>query len=59
MCLNSNKTSFQVGMIFGLSAPQTMLADVAFGMDINTSNGFAIEKVYFNGGAYLMNKGLG
>ncbi|MBK6449727.1 hypothetical protein [Candidatus Brachybacter algidus] len=53
-----NKTSFQVGMIFGLSAPQTMLADVAFGMDINTSNGFAIEKVYFNGGAYLMNKGL-
>jgi len=55
---NINKTSFQVGMIFGLSAPQTMLADVAFGMDINTSNGFAIEKVYFNGGAYLMNKGL-
>ena len=53
-----NKTSFQVGMIFGLSAPQTMLADVAFGMDINTSSGFAIEKVYFNGGAYLMNKGL-
>lgn len=53
-----DKTSFKAGMIFGLSVPQTLLADAAFGMDINTSSGFAVEKIYFTGGAYLMNQGI-
>lgn len=53
-----NSSSLQAGMIFGLSAPQTLLADAAFGMDFNTENGFAVERVYFQGGAYLMNPGL-
>ncbi len=51
-------TSFQAGLIFGLSAPHTLLADATFGMDINTSSGFAVERIYFTGGAYLMNMGL-
>ncbi len=54
----NNNTSFKAGLIFGLAVPQTLLADATFGMDINTSSGFAVQRVYFLGGAYFMNKGL-
>lgn len=51
-------TSFQVGLIFGLSAPQTFVADALFGMEFNTANGFAVQRIYFEGGAYVMSPGL-
>lgn len=55
---HEHSTGLQAGMIFGLSAPQTFVADVAFGMEINTSSGFAVQRIYFEGGGYAMNQGL-
>lgn len=53
-----NVTSFQVGLVMGMAAPQTLLADVQFGMEFNTGNGFAVQRIFFEGGAYAMNKGV-
>ncbi|MCB0604194.1 MAG: hypothetical protein KDC25_04935, partial [Saprospiraceae bacterium] len=55
---HEHSTGMQAGMIFGLSAPQTFVADVAFGMEVNTSSGFAVQRIYFEGGGYAMNQGL-
>jgi hypothetical protein len=51
-------SSFKAGLIFGLSSPQTFLSDAAFGMEFNTANGFAVQRIFFEGGAYVMNPGL-
>lgn len=55
---HEHNTGMQAGMIFGLSVPQTFVADVAFGMEVNTSSGFAVQRIYFEGGGYAMNQGL-
>ena len=51
-------TSFEVGLIFGLARAETFLADVNFGMQFNTANGWAVERISFRGGAYVMNPGV-
>lgn len=57
---DNNHIEFMAGLTFGLSAPQTLLADVAFGMELSNSSkdGWGVQKVYFKGGAYVMNSGL-